>query len=259
MMELTRRQLLVAGGGVAGALMASPLSAATAATGVEMIPGARALALPDGERVLVQAFGREVHWQRADGLHHLDLGSPFDTRVVAAARDQRMLWLLDRHKRLLHGVNKRGTVQRQLSLAALREPADMVIHQGQAFISDVSGHRIVRLDLHEGSMSELHSDRPLNGPSSLAIGQSGLSALTLGDHRLHHFTANGESLGSQTSPVATPAALSNVNGELLLLDRCRNQLCWAGHARPALALPSAGPVRLGHISWQPGGDLLVSL
>ncbi|MCU5783619.1 hypothetical protein MA04_02919 [Alcanivorax balearicus MACL04] len=258
-MELTRRQFLVAGSGITGVLMTSPLSAATAGTGVEMIHGALALALPGGERVLVRDFGREVHWQRADGLHRLDLGSPFETRVVAAARDQRTLWLLDRHKRLLHGVNERGTVQHQLSLPTLREPADMVIHQGQAFISDVSGHRIVRLDLHEGSMSELHSDRPLNGPSSLAIGRSGLSALTLGDHRLHHFTANGESLGSQTSPVATPAALSNVNGALLLLDRCRNQLCWAGHARPALALPSAGPARLGHISWQPGGDLLVSL
>jgi hypothetical protein len=261
-MALTRRQLLAAGGGAVGLLLAPAAAGARAhraATGVELVQGSRAIALSDQQQLHISDFGRRVEWHRPAGKQALSFGDPLQTRIVAAATQGETLWLLDRARRTLHGVDSQGRTVRQIPLATLQEPADMVIREHQALIADVHGQQLVRLDLRQETLHSLHSDMPLNGPASLAYGERGVTLLTLGDRRLHHFAENGNSLGSEQSPLSSPTAITRVAEQLLVLDRCKNQLCWADQSTPALALPVSTRQQLSHLSWHPGGNLLVSL
>ena len=86
-----------------------------------------------------------------------------------------------------------------------------------------------------------------------------VTLLTLGDRRLHHFTLTGDSLGSEVSTLTMPSGLTAVNDQLLIMDRCQKQLCWAYRATPVLALPQTSAQQLAHLSWQPGSNLLISV
>jgi len=257
-MAITRRQFIAAGG-AAGVLLSTPLLAGATATRVELVNGARAIALGDNQRLQVSDHGRQALWQRNGSIKSLTTGAAYETRIVAAALDGDNLVLLDRGQRQLRWFRPDGSQARQIDLTELLEPADFVLHGEHALIADVHGHRLMRLNLRTGASQWVESDRPLNGPASLARTGDRISLLTLGDRRLHHFTLTGHSLGSEVSAMNMPSGLTAVNDQLLVLDRCQKQLCWADRSSPLLALPQTGAQQLAHLSWQPGSNLLISV
>ena len=259
LMAITRRQFIAAGS-AAGMLLSTPLVAGTTATRVELVAGERAIALEDQQQLRISQYGRQAYWHQDQGdAVSITAGSPPQTRIVAAAKDGTQLVVLDRGHRQLRWFQANGVLARELNLPDLLEPADFILYAGQAVIADVHGHRLLALDTHSERRAWLESDRPLNGPASLARTQDRLSLLTLGDQRLHHFTLAGESLGSEGSMLAMPGSLTAVNNHLLVMDRSQNQLCWADHTQPVLALPQTGPQQLTYMSWQPGSNLLISV
>ena len=85
-MTITRRQFIAAGG-AAGVLLSTPLLAGATATRVELVNGARAVALGDNQRLQVSDHGRQALWQRNGSIQSLTTGAPYETRIVAAALD----------------------------------------------------------------------------------------------------------------------------------------------------------------------------
>lgn len=257
-MAITRRQFIAASG-AAGVLLSTPLSAGTTATRVELVSGARAIALGGNQRLQVSDHGRLAQWHRNGSTINLATGATLDTRIVAAALDGDQAVLLDRGQRQLRWFRPDGTLARQINLSDLLEPADFVLHGEHAVIADVHGHQLMRLNTRSETRHWLESDRALNGPASLAKTGDRISLLTLGDRRLHHFTLAGHSLGSEVSALSMPSGLTAVNDQLLVLDRCQKQLCWADRSTPLLALSQTGAQQLAHLSWQPGSNLLISV
>ena len=257
-MAITRRQFIAAGG-AAGVLLSTPLLAGATATRVELVNGARAIALADNQRLQVSDHGRQVLWQRNGNTLKLTTNASYETRIVAAALDGDNVVLLDRGQRRLVWFRPDGSLARQIHLTELLEPADFVLSGEHAIVADVHGHRLISLNLHTGAQHPLESDHPLNGPASLAKTGDRISLLTLGDRRLHHFTLAGHSLGSEVSSLNMPSSIASVNDQLLVMDRCQKQLCWADRSTPLLALPQTGAQQLAHLSWQPGSNLLISV
>ena len=164
-----------------------------------------------------------------------------------------------RGQRQLRWHRPDGSQARQIDLTELLEPADFVLDGEHALIADVHGHRLMRLNLRTGASQWIESDHALNGPASLAKTGDRISLLTLGDRRLHHFTLAGHSLGSEVSTLNMPSGIAAVNDQLLVMDRCQKQLCWADRSSPLLALPQTSAQQLAHLSWQPGSNLLISV
>ena len=257
-MAITRRQFIAAGG-AAGILLSTPLVAGTTAARVELVSAARAIALGENQRLQITDHGRQAQWYRNGSTISLDTGAPHETRIVAAALDGDNAVLLDRSQRRLSWFRPDGSQARHIDLTDLQEPADFVLNGDHALIADVHGHRLMRLHLRNESRVWLQSDRPLNGPASLAKTAERITLLPLGDRRLHHFTLTGDSLGSEVSTLTMPSGLTAVNDQLLIMDRCQKQLCWADRATPVLALPQTSAQQLAHLSWQPGSNLLISV
>ncbi len=257
-MAITRRQFIAAGG-AAGILLSTPLVAGTTATRVELVSAARAIALGENQRLQISDHGRQALWYRHGSTINLTTGAANETRIVAAALDGDNAVLLDRSQRRLSWFRPDGTLARHIDLTDLLEPADFVLNGDHAVIADVHGHRLMRLDIRNETRTWLESDLPLNGPASLAKTRERITLLTLGDRRLHHFTLAGHSLGSEVSTLTMPGGLAAVNGQLLIMDRCQKQLCWADRSSPLLTLPQTGAQQLAHLSWQPGSNLLISV
>ncbi len=257
-MALTRRQFIAAGG-AAGVLLSTPLAAGPIATGVELVSGIRAIALGNNQRLQVNDHGRQALWQRSGNTLNLTSSASYDTRIVAAALDGDNVVLLDRGQRQLRWFRPDGSLARLVELNNLLEPADFVLSGEHAIVADVHGHRLVSLNLHTGIQHRLESDHPLNGPASLAKTGDRISLLTLGDRRLHHFSLAGHSLGSEVSSLNMPSVIAAVNDQLLVMDRCQKQLCWADRSTPLLTLPQTSAQQLAHLSWQPGSNLLISV
>ena len=171
----------------------------------------------------------QAQWYRNGSTISLDTGAPHETRIVAAALDGDNAVLLDRSQRRLSWFRPDGSQARHIDLTDLQEPADFVLNGDHALIADVHGHRLMRLHLRNESRVWLQSDRPLNG------------------------------LGSEVSTLTMPSGLTAVNDQLLIMDRCQKQLCWADRATPVLALPQTSAQQLAHLSWQPGSNLLISV
>ncbi|TXH77820.1 MAG: 6-bladed beta-propeller [Lysobacteraceae bacterium] len=160
-------------------------------------------------------------------------GPGYRIRGVAYAHDADTLYAVESSRGQLFAISQDLEIRRTYPLP-VRNPADVAVSQGKAYITDESAGTLLIMDLDSGAVEKRQvaaEGKPLLIAQGIvahgdyvAIADAGNDRLVAGDLAQGTFFSIGKGWGSYGGQLATPIDLSLADGKLYVADQINHRV-----------------------------------